>query len=324
MNTSNPRPAPAGRALSWQVDDPTAPARPDVRAALARADARQPSSRMASVGNAVLFCVPLVLFQTTAAEIATSGLNALGLHTQVPPGAVALLALLVVAAVSVLQLAGALRQSIRWRDVRAAQDALDVWSEQYQIDRNQLPDGQVRADADRIDETIHAIDTSRARRDGWIEDELLRTLRARQWSMLTRQRDSVEVRTELAEAEQLAEHSPALVVVARDRHTEITDLDAELARFAEELEELRSLVRALDEALDDADRARAQRERADDLARKLGGDALPAEDAEAWHRRLRDEALAEGSADADLTILAAQLQAITRHVAEGARSGRAG
>lgn len=124
-----------------------------------------------------------------------------------------------------------------------ARDQDRTWRAQHQLVRNQLPGGPVRASADRLVAALAAVESSRARREDWIDDAQARMLQARQWSVLTRERDTAAVRAQLAEAAQLAEHDPQLAAIARVRAEEIDALDAELDALAEDAELLRSLVR---------------------------------------------------------------------------------
>ncbi|HEY3482375.1 MAG TPA: hypothetical protein VGL02_26065 [Streptomyces sp.] len=332
MNSNAPGPA-------WTITDPSAPPRPKAFADRVPETAR---SRPVSV-RGFLWPVPLpsrgtvcvlvsaslsvLIVPHIVARLLTAFLGGVvGWNVQVSPTGVSVAAVLTLAVLLVgplalmllrcFQSARARRHSRRSRTAAAAaRDQERNWREQYQLERGQLPDGEIRAAADRLIAASTAIESSRARREGWVKDGSARTLQARQWSLLTRERDSAAVRAQLAEAAQLAEDTPQLAEVVRIRTAELAALDAELAQLADEAAQVQEQLRALDAALAAADEARSSRERADVLAQQLGAAPLTVEDVDAAQRRLRDQVLAEGSAENDLTILAAQLGALTQHIA---------
>uniref|UniRef100_UPI003F49343A hypothetical protein n=1 Tax=Amycolatopsis sp. CA-096443 TaxID=3239919 RepID=UPI003F49343A len=329
------------RARAWTITDPSAPGEPEVPAgralpqAPARSLGRRRASRFFPVPPWVLCSAAVVVapvLPQAPADWLLDGLGLFGMSVQVPVVVVRAAAalVLVVAAAGpgwwVLRWA-AWRTAAAWsrRAVAARLDAHGrhwQWSEQYQLRREQLPRGPVREHADRAVVAIAALESSRACREGWVDDGWARTLQARQWSLLTRERASAAVRAQLAEADTLAEHDARLAGIASDRVAEIAALDADLAALAEQSELLRDLARDLDAELAAADETRALRDRAAALAQRLGGDPLTGDDRDAWPRRLRDQVLAEGGPGDDLTILAAQLRALVQHVARDTGAAR--
>ncbi|MET9263660.1 hypothetical protein [Amycolatopsis sp. NPDC004079] len=335
MNSSTHRPAEACPVRKWPITNPSAPRRPEIPVEQVSRDLPpEPLPYRLSCNRVVPLSVKFVLAAAVLAVPTVPGygvsvlmhwLGAEDWTPQLSSAAVRVVAALVMIALLTRPLrwciwqirAGRARSASR-RSLLAARNARDqrrAWCEQHQLERDQLPRGPVRAAADRLAGAVAAVESSRACRDGWIDDDQVRALRARQWSTLTRERDSVAVRAQLAEAARLDEHDPGLADIARSRAEEIVALDDELAALVEEAELLRNLVQDVDEKLAAADEKRALRERAADLARRLGSAPLSAEDADAWHRRLRDQVLAESGPADDLSILAAQLRAIARHLA---------
>lgn len=193
---------------------------------------------------------------------------------------------------------------------RAGQQDLDAWTARHQVRRAELPEGPLRAGGDRLVELLGEFERSRTCRDGWIDAGWKRTLRARRWSLLSRLRDSVAVRADLAAAAGLTDHSPDLAHTVAVRGEEIAALDTELADAITQVRQLTDQAHALDTRLEADDATRAERDRAEALARKLGAEPATTAEADQQCRRLRDQLLAAGPARDDLSILAAQLHAL--------------
>jgi hypothetical protein len=206
------------------------------------------------------------------------------------------------------------RQDRARRRAAELREQAQQWDAQFQIRREELPAGPVREQADRLVAALAAFEDTRAYRDGWAGQGWAHTLHVRRWSLLNRLHDSLAVRADLAEAARLTHRTPDLDRIVTERTADIDALDAELAAEIDQLNQLAAQARDLDAALETADAARAERERADCLARRLGAAASTAEELDAEHRRIRDLLLIEAP-EGDLSILTASLRALTRHIA---------
>ncbi|MFI5614740.1 hypothetical protein, partial [Amycolatopsis sp. NPDC051903] len=108
---------------------------------------------------------------------------------------------------------------------------------------------------------------------------------------------------------------PDLARAAAARAAEIAALDTELAELTRQLETLLAQARQVDVGLAADEHARAERARAEDLAHRLAAtDPITVQEADHQHQVLRDQSLADGGAEHDLSIVSAQLDALTTHL----------
>lgn len=326
MNNAQP---PA--AQPWTITDPAAPPRPVASSAadeprgLAWVPRRLLTrrSRMAPAVLALLACTA-ILFPWQVSKVLSYTIPVPGPAWAPSPETVAwigvgLLGLVILPTLIAFasEVADEVRRVRSSRRAAARREQARQWGERFEIRREDLPAGPLREQADRLVAAVAAVEDTRTVRDGWAGECWERTLRVRRWSLISRLRDSVGVRADLDAAAGLDQRTPELDRIVAERTADVDALDAELAAEVDALGRLAGQARALDAALDAADAAQADRERADTLARRLGAPPDTAEELDQHHRRVRDLVLIEAP-DADLSILGSGLDALTRHIAQHA------
>jgi len=321
-------------ATAWTVTDPSAPPRPAIDST-ADGKRRPPAwmphilrpycrnrlrrgAFLALCGGALALAAPgPIAFVLGVPVSALIGMRWMPAPAIVAWCGAALIGLVVVAGLTGLAtaLVGERRDERARRHASEQREQARQWDTQFQLHRGQLPAGPVREQADRLVAAVAAFEATRTYRDGWAGQNWAHTLHVRRWSLLSRLSDSAAVRTDLAEAAGLAERTPELERVAAERSADIAALDAELADTIEQLDQLTAQARELDAALETAEAARAERDRADQLTCRLGAAPSTADELDAQHRRIRDQVLIEAP-EGDLSILNAGLHALTRHITD--------
>jgi hypothetical protein len=192
--------------------------------------------------------------------------------------------------------------------LRAQQAAHRDWHAMYVITAAQLSSLPV---ADDLATQRQTVADSRAHRDGWITDDWMRAIDNTVWSMLARLRDTVEVRRTVAEAEAYSAIRPELAASVAARRTQIDAVDRAATDLVKTLRSLVDTVAAVDAAIADSERRRADDEHADALLSRLAGH--DPQTTPAVHTISRAE-LPDGAASGDLRLLTAGLTAVQAHL----------
>ncbi|MFI5614640.1 hypothetical protein, partial [Amycolatopsis sp. NPDC051903] len=241
--------------VDWTVTDPHAPDRPVVPPA--GVETRRPRWTVPAPGRGKILAWLMLIGVTAFAVprlyvgLATYLVAPVTDATWVPPeGTVQAGGAVLVALAALVALGRAVaRARGRRHRTRAEQQLADAaqarrtaraeahrWAAQHQVRRDQLPEGPLRVQADRLMAALDALERTRAVRDEWIDAGLRRTVRAKRWSLLARLRDSVATRADLATSAELAVDHPDLARAAAARAAEIAALDTELAELTRQLE----------------------------------------------------------------------------------------
>jgi hypothetical protein len=225
----------------------------------------------------------------------------------VPAIWVSAVATIVIGFVAMVRLGTANRKR---RDDRAK--LVSHWKAEYQIRCNDVSTS-VRTTAVQIYDVVEALSKTTAHKDGWIGEEWAPAVHAWRWTLLVRLRDSIPVRDRITEARKLSVRTPELDRAVATQTRSIRELDADVRAELKQLEDALALANELGIAVKIQEQARADLERSAELARHLDGTTATAAETDREQRRFRDEALAE-SAAGDLSILIAQLRALTQHM----------
>jgi hypothetical protein len=186
------------------------------------------------------------------------------------------------------------------------------WKAEYQI-RCSGVSTSVRTTAVQIYDVVEALSKTTAHKDGWIGEEWAPAVHAWRWTLLVRLRDSIPVRDRITEARKLSVRAPELDRAVATQTRSIRELDADVRAELKQVEDALALANELDIAVKIQEQVRADLERSAELARHLDGTTATAAETDREQRRFRDEALAD-SAAGDLSILSAQLRALTQHM----------